>query len=406
MLMKNRKTILSWAMYDFANTAFSALFVTFFFPFYIKHFLGGNEFQIGLVMGGSMFLVGLIVPILGTMSDITGKRVKMIIFFTLICVIATAITGFAGLKIALIAGVIANFSYHACLVAYNAILPHLVPTKIIGKISGLGVALGYLGTFFSLIMVSIILFTFGWESAIGIKLTFPATAIFFFLFALPLFFNVKDEKVVHKPLWQSIKHALHELRVTIPRITKYKGIIPFLLSSFFFSNGITAAVIFLYLYARQEIGLAVSSFLVVYVIFSLAAAAGSFVAGRLSDKLGPRAVLMIAGIMWIFVIGLLFQLTSLWIFVVAGAIGGIGMGFVWTAIRPMVIALVPKKKIGEFFGFDELGDKFSGVIGPILFGWLVVESGYKAALFSLLVIFLIGLVFLFFVPDRKFYKKS
>lgn len=399
--MNDKKTIYSWASYDFANTAFSALFVTFFFPFYIKVFLGGNEFHIGLVMGVSMFFVALIVPILGTMSDITGKRVKIILFFTMICVLATAVTGLVPLEFALVAGFIANFSYHACLVMYNAVLPHIVSKKRIGKVSGLGVSWGYLGTFASLIMVFFILSYYGWESEAGIKLIFPATAIFFFVFSIPFFFNVKDEKQVHKPMLQTIKHALLDLKKTIPRLKKFTGVIPFLLSSFFFSNGITAAIIFLYLYARSEIGLSVYSFMMVYVVFSLAAAAGSYGAGRLVDKYGPKYVLMVAGLGWIVVIGLLFQLSSFFTFTIAGILGGAAMGSVWTANRPMLVSLVPKKKVGQFFGFDELGDKFSGVIGPILFGWLVVVSGYKAALFSLLIIFIIGLVFLFFVPDKK-----
>jgi len=402
--MNNKRIIYSWASYDFANTAFSALFVTFFFPFYIKHFLGGNEFQIGLVIGTSMFLVALIVPILGTMSDFSGKRVKLILFFTILCVVATALTGFVPLNLALLVGLVANFSYHACLVSYNAVLPHIVSKRIIGKVSGLGVSWGYLGTVVSLIMVYFILSHYGWESIAGIKLIFPATALFFFFFALPFFYNVKDEKVVHKPLWENIKHAIYDLGKTIPRITKFTGILPFLLSSFFFSNGITAAIIFLYLYARQEIGLAVSSFMIVYVVLSLAAAAGSFGAGRLSDSIGPKKVLMIAGTVWVIVIGLLFQLSSFWTFLLAGMLGGAAMGAIWTANRPMVVSLVPKKKVGQFFGFDELGDKFSGVIGPILFGWLVVVSGYKAALFSLLVMFVIGLLFLHFVPNKTFKK--
>jgi len=399
--MKNRRVVFSWALYDFANTAFSALFVTFFFPFYIKVFLGGDEFQIGLVMGVSMFLVGLLVPILGTWSDITGKRVKIIFVFTLLCVFATAATGFLSLELALLAGMIANFSYHACLVVYNAVLPHIVSQKRIGKVSGFGVALGYLGTLVSLVMVFFILITYGWETKTGISLIFPATALFFFVFALPFFYYVKDEKVVHKPFWKGLRYTLDELRVTIQRLTKFKGVIPFLLSSFSYSNGITAAIIFLYLYARQESGLSVSSFMILYAIFSVAAAAGAFGAGRLVDRIGSRKVLMMAGVAWIIVVGLLFELTSYWTFLIAGILGGAAMGSVWTANRPMIVSLVPKKKIGEFFGFDELGDKFSGVIGPILFGWLVVWSGYKAALFSLVVIFVIGFLLLFLVPERK-----
>jgi UMF1 family MFS transporter len=389
-------------MYDFANTAFSALFVTFFFPFYIKHFLGGNEFQIGLVLGISMFLVGVIVPIIGTLADLTGKRVRMIGAFTVICVGFTVLVAFSDLYLALLSGLVANFFYHACLVVYNSLLPSVSGKKEIGKVSGIGVGVGYLGTLFSLIMAFFILNWLGWETKIGVSAIFLATAAFFLVFSIPLFVSIKDPKERKKvPFPKHLKNAFAELKHTLLRITKYKGLVPFLISSFAYSNGLTAIIIFLYLFAREEIKLGVLAFMGVYVVFSLAAGIGSYASGIMSDKIGPKKTLVIAGIVWVVLVALLIGFKTLEAFVVAGIFGGAALGAVWTASRPMLIALAPKIKVGQFFGLDELTDKFSGVLGPIIFGFLVVAVNYNFAMVSVGLFFVIGLIALSKVPDLR-----
>lgn len=402
----NHQRIFSWSLYDFANTAFSALFVTFFFPKFVKEILGGNEFQIGLVMGLSMFFVGILVPVIGTYSDMTGRRVALIKQFTLACVICTIAVGFVPLSYALVLGGLANFFYHACLVVYNSSLQLVTKGKNIGNISGIGVAVGYLGTVASLIMAVIILQMYKNDTVFATRLMFPATAFFFLIFSLPLFIRIKDKLTkTKKNFWVQVEHARKDAFKTFKKLAHYKGVIPFLLSSFAYSNGITAAIVFLYLYAREKLGIADEQFIVIYMIFAVASAGGSFIGGRVSDRYQPKTTLIAAGIHWCVVLIMLMFPSSIFLFGVAGAIGGAAMGSIWAANRPMIIQLVPKMRIGQFFGFDELADKFSGIIGPILFGWLVVQAGYFWALASMLSFFVIGLVLLYWVPNLASTKR-
>src|SRR3989338_8752249 len=136
MLMGKRLQLWSWCTYDLANTAFSALFVSFFFPLYIKEYLGGNEFHIGLVFGVSMLLVAVCVPIIGAMSDRMNKRMPFIVFFTFFCCLFTWLIMYMSLFWALIFGLLANLFYHASLGVYNALLPEVASPKERGKISG------------------------------------------------------------------------------------------------------------------------------------------------------------------------------------------------------------------------------------------------------------------------------
>jgi len=387
-----KKEVFAWSVYDLANTAFSALFVTFFFPLYIKQFMGGNEFQIGLVFGLSMLLVAVTVPFIGALSDIRGKRMSYLIGFTLMCCGATYLVVHSNLKWALIFGFIANYFYHAALTVYNAILPKISTQKNVGQISGIGVSVGYLGTFLSLLMTWAILSYYGWENIIGIKAMFPATAIFFLGFALITFFTLKDKKIPKTKLGPDILKSFADVKSTILRIKHHKNLVWFMVSMFMYVNAINAVIVFLYLYGKAEIGLTIKAFMIVYIIFSISAAIGAALFGKITDWLGPKKTLSIAGILWLITLIVLFKVTSLTTFIIGGILGGIALGAVWTAMRPLLLQISPKQKTGQFFGFMELSDKFSGVLGPIVFGFLVVRANYSIAIISLIIFFVLGLI--------------
>src|SRR3989344_2201143 len=189
----NKKEVFAWGMYDLANTIFSALFVTFFFPFYVKQFLGGNEFQIGLVFGLSMLAVGLVVPVIGAWSDQVGRRMPFIIVFTIACCLFTWLVAGVSLKWALVCGFLANFAYHGALTVYNALLPGLGNDEELGNVSGIGTAMGYVGTLIALGFAALILMRLGWETEAGAKAIFGATALMFFVFSLPTFFGIREK---------------------------------------------------------------------------------------------------------------------------------------------------------------------------------------------------------------------
>ncbi len=396
----NKKEVFTWGMYDLANTIFSALFVTFFFPFYVKTFLGGNEFQIGLVFGLSMLAVGIIVPVIGAWSDHIGRRMPFIIFFTIICCILTAMVAKMPLLGALWAGFFANFAYHAALTTYNALLPKIAKPSEFGNVSGIGTGMGYLGTLISLAIAALLLANLGWETEVGAKAIFVATAIMFFVFSLPTFFGIRENPSAKnkRSATQHIFDSILSVGFTLKNITKHRDFFMFLLSQFFYANAINAVIIFLFLFARQQINLSVQAFFVVYVIQSFGAIFGSFLAGRWTDKHGAKKVLFWAGIAWIAVIGLLLFVTNLIMFIIAGVLGGAALGAVWTAQRPKLVQMVSRSNVGQFFGFLELTNKFSGVIGPIVFGALAKFVSYQSALVSLIVFFALGLFFLHKVP--------
>ncbi len=396
------KGVLSWASYDLANTIFSALFVTFFFPFYIKSFLGGNELQIGLVFGLSMLLVGIAVPVLGSISDKIRRRMPFIVFFTITCCIATFLIPFVGLLPALMLGFAANFCYHGALTMYNALLTRVSTSSTAGTVSGIGAAMGYIGTILSLIVAYPILKVLGWETQEGMKAMLITTAVLFLLLSLILFFSIKEKRsAAHQIEWQHVWNSVKGVRNSVYRLKNQKGLGAFLLAMFFYNDAINTVIIFLFLFGRDSIGLGVEKFFLIYAVFATAAAIGSFFAGKFSDRLSAKKILVSAGILWIVVIVMLLKLGNLANFVLVGSVGGIALGMVMASARPKLIELAPKANVAEYFGFFELADKFSGVLGPIIYGYLAVNYGYSFGLIALIVFFVIGLVFLYRVPDFK-----
>jgi len=397
-----KKTIFGWCIYDLANTAFSALFITFFFPLLVKFHLGGNEFHLGLINGIAMFLAGIIVPFIGALSDTTGRKMNFVIFFTILCVLFTAITGYVPLYVALICASIAMLTYHAALDVYDAKLVDISTNKDRGKISSYGVAFGYAGTILSLVMAFIILSKTGFESEAGIRSIFPATAIFFLSFSLITFSLVKDNiKKATISIKETLKNAFFQIKDTVLKLPKLKGMLPFLIASFIYADAMNTVILFMYLYAREQIGLAITQFFYFYVLFAFSAIIGSLLFGKVSDRLGPKRTLVIIIILWAAIILLLMRVSNIISFAIAGSLGGALLGAVWTVTRPMLVKLSPKKKVAQLFGFQGLTEKFSGVVGPIVFGFVVVRVSYQAALSILIGLFALSLVFLYFVPDKR-----
>ena len=149
-------------MYDFADTIFSALFVSVFFPLFVV-LKGGNAFHVGLVMSVSMLLAGLTVPFLGAIADITQRKKLLLFIFTVICSVFTFFTGFFGLGAVLLLGLFANYFYHAGLDIYDSLLVDISTKRNIGWISGLGIAVGYGGTIFIVIVAYIVGYLYGFE---------------------------------------------------------------------------------------------------------------------------------------------------------------------------------------------------------------------------------------------------
>lgn len=388
----NKKTI-AWSFYDFADTAFSALFITFFFPILIKVHLGGNEFQIGLAMSLSVLFAAVLVPLIGATSDASGKRLPIIMGAALATAIITVLTGYSSLAWALFLGFLAHITHLIAKDVYDAKMIDIVPRKYLGSLSGLGVGVGYFGAITGLVVGYFLLSYFGWESINGIRAMFWESGIFYVLFTLPLLIWVPDKVRPHRLKWpEAFKKGFSEVIQTVKGLPRFPVFGRFLLASFLYNNGMNTTIIFLALYGREVIGLGVQEFFPVFGLMALTAVVGSFLSGKLSDHFGPFFLIKIVLLIWIAVILALILSPSYSTFLAVGMIGGASLGAIWTLNRHVVANIAPEEKIGQLFGFEGLTEKFSGLLGPVIFGYLATVYNYQAALLSVIVFFVLGLL--------------
>lgn len=393
------KKVFSWSLYDFADTSFSALYITFFFPILIKTYLGGTEFQVGLAIGLSLLTAGVLVPLVGAIADATGRKMPILFISTVITVILIALTGYAGLAAALILGFLANLFNIIDIDIYDSKLIDIAESEKIGRVSGFGVAMGYVGTIASLAIGYWVMNSIGWEEKSAISAIFITIAIFYFVFSIPLFLFVKDRPSPKTPLKNSLKKAFGELRYTITRMREIRGLGSFLLASFIYNDAMNTVIIFLSLYGTQIIGLSIQEFFFAFALMAVGAFGGSLIAGKISDRIGPKKMISGTLIVWIGIIFYLINIKTSIAFIIGGIIGGAALGAIWAGNRHMVARLSPPHKISEIFGIEGLTEKFSGVAGPIVFGFLATYASYQTALFSIIIFLITGLVILSKIPQ-------
>jgi UMF1 family MFS transporter len=385
---KSRLSTASWALYDFANTIFSMNIVTMYFAQWIIVDNKREDIYYSISYALSMFLVAVTMPLLGAISDARGKRKPFLLTLTLGCILSTILIGVistnvggmhAEIFLALTFFVIANFCYEGGLVFYNALLPDVSTKANIGRVSGLGVSLGYVGAIVGLLLVK----PFVEGNLFGMKIPFTngggrekafiPTALFFLLFSIPIFLWVK-EKATGGPTEEKvrIKAAFLRLWEGISNTQKYPGVLRFLIANFFVADAIATVSIFMAVYAQLVMGFPDSVKIWFFIVSTTSAVIGSFLCGCVTDFVGPKKTLFFVIIGWILSLSVVIFIADKTIFWIMGSLVGIFLGSTWTASRPLLTSLAPKEVLGQFFGLYSLSGKAAAILGPVIWGLVIL----------------------------------
>jgi UMF1 family MFS transporter len=400
----------AWALYDFANTIYSYAVVSLAMGLWVVDRMGpaDGQFWFGIANAASVGLNALVSPVLGAMSDRGGRRLPYLMFFTALTITGTAAigllpAGMSGLTVlGLVLFTIANFSYQAALIYYDATLPVVSKPTTRGRVSGIGVAVGYMGT---IVIALLILITDSGASS----LTFLMAAVLFALFALPLFLVVREPRGSGYRF--KVGDALaswRQLATTVDDARQVPGLLRFLVARFFYTDPVNTVIVIMSVFATQAIGMTTAATNVLLLGLTVAAVLASFGWGVLVERIGPKRTLMWVLASWcvgLIIAGAVLQFET---FLIAGILLGSGLGGVWTSDRVFMLRLSPPDKIGEFFGLYGLAGKFSAVTGPILYGTIVSvllnagwgKGAYQVGILSFLVLMVIGILLLRGVPDR------
>lgn len=422
---RRRKEIFAWTLYDFANTSYSVIIVTVVFAVYFKQYIIGDhlisffgtERNPGDLYWGasgalSMLFVGLSSPILGAIADYGGRKKLFLTFYTLQCIIAMILLYFlkAGMIWqGMVLFIIGNIGFEGAIVFYNGFLPQISTSENIGKISGYGFALGYVGSLVSLLIA--MPFANKAFEANDLSLmspTFVWAALFFFTFSIPFYFLVHEKR--YQPSAREFKgwfnEGLRRIKATLRRIREFPQIVRFLIAYFVYIDGVNTVIYFAGIYASDTLGFSMKEVIQFFAIVQASAISGSYIFGFLTDKLGPRKTIELTLFMWAaVVIGGYFSYDQ-FTFYMVGLIAGIAMGSSQAASRALMGRLIPEGMEAEFYGFYALTGKFSAILGPLFFGIVSTVSGsQRMAVLSVLLFFIIGYLLLRRVNEKETYKK-
>ncbi len=427
MIQKDdKRQIWSWAMYDFANSAFTTLVVTFIYDTYFTQSIADNEilgtqyWSWGISI--TAIVVALLSPILGAIADNVGSRKGIMLLSTLVCVVATALLFFpqdGQVVFALGLFIIANIAFEFGTVFCNAYLPELSSEHRIGKVSGMAWGLGYVGGLLALV-VALLFFVqteqpilgFSTENGENIRATNLLVALWFLIFSLPLFFWVKDHKNKNnKPLSLAIKNSFDGLKNTLNSISSYRNIFHFLLARLVYNDALITIFAFGGIYAATTIGFSFEEIIILGIVLNVMAGIGAYAFGYLDDGKGSQKVilwsivfLMIACLIAFLAPELpgLFQFifggnaipdwfNSKNLFWIAAILIGLFSGPNQSASRSYMARITPEEKRNEFFGFYAFSGKMTAFLGPFLFGLATAYfETQQAGLIVIFVLFFVG----------------
>lgn len=377
------RAVAAWVLYDLANTIFSMGVASTFFARYVLSQVGDTKADgvVSLVNTLSMAIIFVVSPMLGAMTDRARRRMPFLMWSTMLCCALTAGIARGPFAISCVLFVGANVLYQAGLQFYDSLLPEVSTEENRGRISGIGVGIGYLGSFLAI----------GLGRIVSDRWIFVIIASLFLVFSLPCFFLVRERGNPHpQPVfaWRAIAGSAAQTISTLRASAAYPGLARFLIGRVFYTDAVNTVIIYMLLFvvnAASARGLdektANTMSLNVMAVAIGFAVVGGLIWGRIVDAIGPKRTLNMVLWLWMATFLLaaavgLVRLPAAMLYLVA-LMAGVAMGGTWAADRPYMLRLTPPDRIGEFYGLYGMVGRFSAITGPII--WWIVTSAVQRA---------------------------
>jgi UMF1 family MFS transporter len=393
----DRRRVFAWCLFDFANSAYSAVIVVAVFSVYYANVIVGNDAGLGDLWWGrvvsfSMIAVALTAPLFGAIADRAGVRKRLFVAFTALCIACLAL--FPSIERGMIVwgfvlAALANFAFESAQVYYNAYLPDLAPPERQGRVSGWGFALGYVGSIIGLLMAIPL------ARAGRFDLLWLAIAAFFAVFAIPAFLGLPADRPA-LPLRTAAVAGVRGFRHILADVLRHRDLRRFLLAYFVYFDGVETTIYFSGIFAAKTLGFSTQETILLFLAVQGSAALGAFGLARPTDRWGPKRVVTLSLVLWTAVSVGAFLVTTKAAFLALAVVAGTGLGVVQAASRALMTALIPAGKEAELFGFYAFCGKSSSVLGPLVFGGVSFALGgnQRAAVLAVGLFFLVGLVLL------------
>jgi UMF1 family MFS transporter len=413
---KLNKSAWSWALYDWANSAFATTVMAGFFPLFFKSYWASNlsDAESTFAIGSVNSLVGLLIafsaPVLGALADAGDSKRKFIFSFAFLGIIATGYLFFipeSSWKLAVVFYGIGVIGFSGGNIFYDSLLVTVSKEKERNRVSALGFSLGYLGGgILFLLNVAMFLYPnwFGLENQIEAVLwSFLSVAVWWLIFSLPIYLNVKEpiQNASKKQINTVIDDAFENLLNTAKSIKKFKSAVIFLLAYFLYMDGVDTIIRMATSYG-SDIGLSATSMIQALLLTQFIGFPATLVFGYYADRFGYKYSLSFAIIVYIFVVLFSSQMDTALEFYIVASVIGLVQGGVQAISRSFFSTLIPENKAAEFFGFYNFIGKSSVFLGPFMVSGIALITGSPSyGILSLLILFIPGLILLWLVPEKN-----
>jgi len=413
---KLNKSAWSWALYDWANSAFATTVMAGFFPLFFKSYWASNlsDAESTFAIGSVNSLVGLLIafsaPVLGALADAGDSKRKFLFSFAFLGIIATGYLFFipeSSWKLAVVFYGIGVIGFSGGNIFYDSLLVTVSKEKERNRVSALGFSLGYLGGgILFLLNVAMFLYPnwFGLENQIEAVLwSFLSVAVWWLIFSLPIYLNVKEpvQNASKKQINTVIADAFENLLNTAKSIKKFKSAVIFLLAYFLYMDGVDTIIRMATSYG-SDIGLSATSMIQALLLTQFIGFPATLVFGYYADRFGYKYSLSFAIIVYIFVVLFSSQMDTALEFYIVASVVGLVQGGVQAISRSFFSTLIPENKAAEFFGFYNFIGKSSVFLGPFMVSGIALITGSPSyGILSLLILFIPGLILLWLVPEKN-----
>ncbi|MBS4218605.1 MFS transporter [Bacillus sp. FJAT-49711] len=405
----------SWVLYDWANSAYSIIITSAVFPIFYKSVATSagvssvdSTAYLGYTIAIATFILAMLSPILGTIADYQGLKKKFFTFFFALGVGATALLAFIPgeqWQLLLILYMFSTVGFTGSIVFYDAFIVDVTTTERMNLISARGYGLGYIGsTIPFIISIAIILLAqkeiLPISAGLASKTAFLITAIWWGLFAIPMFKNVHQRYYIKRepnPIAKSFKR----LGQTFKDIRKYRALFLFLLAYFFYIDGVGTIISMSTAYGT-DLGIDAVNLLIILFATQVVAAPFAILYGKLAERFTGKKMLYVGIIVYIIVCIYAFFLKTVADFWILAMLVATSQGGIQALSRSYYARMIPKEKSNEFFGFYNIIGKFASIMGPLLLGVTAQITGHTSyGVFSLVILFIIGIGILMRVPEQR-----
>jgi len=407
-----KKSIYSWALYDWANSAFATTVMAGFFPIFFAQYWSNPEnlsistFYLGLGNSVASIIVVLLAPILGAIADRGTYKKRFLVFFAFLGVLMTAglaLVSQGMWQIALLTYVIATVGFSGANTFYDSLLPAVSNKDNVDYVSAVGYAFGYIGGGI-LIVINFLMITypsfFGFADSVeGIKWSFVSVALWWAIFSIPILLFVKEPKY-HKTetTLQTIKSGFKQLKNTFNEIRHLKVVFTFLIAYWLYIDGVDTTV---RMAADFGITLGFDSTTIMgaLVLVQFVAFFATLLYVKFADKIGVKNAIYFAIAAYMVIIFSGYFVTEGWHFYIIAGMIGCFQGGIQTLSRSLYARIIPENKSAQYFGFFNMWGKFAAVIGPLLMGsvTLILNNtiddhvlSARIGLQSIMILFILG----------------